>query len=71
MWWPSTDTVHFDGGHLPVWDDQAKTYLAERRIEFVKVGRHVRISESALAGFIEAGKVSPPTAADVSIHGWA
>ena len=39
--------------------------IAERRIEFVKVGRHVRISESALANFIEAGKVSPLTAADL------
>jgi excisionase family DNA binding protein len=39
--------------------------IAERRIEFVKVGRHVRISESALADFIEAGKVSPLTAADL------
>jgi excisionase family DNA binding protein len=39
--------------------------IAERRIEFVKVGRHVRISESALAGFIEAGRVEPLTAARV------
>ena len=29
--------------------------IAQRRIEFVKVGRHVRISESALAEFIERG----------------
>ena len=33
--------------------------VAERRIEFVRVGRHVRISESALADFIEAGRVAP------------
>ena len=33
--------------------------IAERRIEFVKVGRHVRISEAALAEFIEAGRVRP------------
>ena len=33
--------------------------IAERRIEFVRVGRHVRISESALAVFIEAGRVAP------------
>jgi excisionase family DNA binding protein len=39
--------------------------IAQRRIEFVKVGRHVRITESALADFIEAGKVSPFTAADL------
>ncbi len=32
--------------------------IAERRIEFVKVGRHVRISESALAEFIEAAASS-------------
>jgi excisionase family DNA binding protein len=35
--------------------------IAERRIEFVKVGRHVRISESALADFIDAGRVEPLT----------
>jgi excisionase family DNA binding protein len=39
--------------------------IAERRIEYHKVGRHVRISESALADFIAAGKVSPLTGADV------
>ena len=33
--------------------------IAERRIEFVRVGRHVRISEPALAAFIEAGRVAP------------
>ncbi len=39
--------------------------IAERRIEFVKVGRHVRISEAALAQFIEAGRVEPMTGTDV------
>ncbi len=38
--------------------------IAERRIEFVKVGRHVRISEAALADFIEAGRIPPVTTAD-------
>ncbi|HUY49700.1 MAG TPA: helix-turn-helix domain-containing protein [Streptosporangiaceae bacterium] len=33
--------------------------IAERRIEFVKIGRHVRISESALTEFLEAGKELP------------
>ena len=33
--------------------------IAERRIEFHKVGHHVRISETALADFIEAGRVQP------------
>jgi excisionase family DNA binding protein len=33
--------------------------IAERRIQFVRVGRHVRIPMSALAYFIEAGTVEP------------
>jgi excisionase family DNA binding protein len=37
--------------------------IAERRIEFVKIGRHVRISEAALVQFIEAGRVEPMTGA--------
>ena len=35
--------------------------IAERRIEFVRVGRHVRIQESALAQFIRSGTVAPLT----------
>jgi excisionase family DNA binding protein len=33
--------------------------IAERRIEFVHVGRHVRIPLSALAQFVAAGTVEP------------
>jgi excisionase family DNA binding protein len=33
--------------------------IAERRIRFVRVGRHVRISESAVRDFIAAGLVEP------------
>ncbi len=33
--------------------------IDERRIEYHKVGRHVRISERALAEFIEAGRIAP------------
>jgi excisionase family DNA binding protein len=36
--------------------------IAERRIRFVRVGRHVRIPESALREFIEAGTVEPISA---------
>jgi excisionase family DNA binding protein len=39
--------------------------IAERRIEFVKVGRHVRISEPALAAFIDAGRVHAMTPPDI------
>lgn len=33
--------------------------IAERRIRFVRVGRHVRIPESALVEFIAAQTVEP------------
>lgn len=33
--------------------------IAERRIRFVRIGRHVRIPESALREFIGAGLVEP------------
>ena len=37
----------------------ARRLVAERRITFVRVGRHVRIPESALRQFIDAGTVDP------------
>ncbi|MEU8344698.1 helix-turn-helix domain-containing protein [Spirillospora sp. NPDC048832] len=39
--------------------------IAERRIRFVKLGRFVRIPESALREFVAAGLVEPMTASDV------
>jgi hypothetical protein len=27
VWWPSTNEARFDGGHLPVWDEDKATYL--------------------------------------------
>lgn len=39
--------------------------IAERRIRFVKLGRFVRIPESALREFVSAGLVEPMTASDV------
>jgi excisionase family DNA binding protein len=33
--------------------------IAERRIRFVRIGRHVRIPESAVVAMIEAGTVEP------------
>ncbi|MEV8310441.1 excisionase family DNA-binding protein [Streptomyces flavidovirens] len=35
--------------------------IAERRIVFVKVGRHVRIPESALTDFVARNTVQPIT----------
>ncbi|MFI2350889.1 excisionase family DNA-binding protein [Streptomyces sp. NPDC019443] len=33
--------------------------IAERRVTFVRVGRHVRIPEGALSAFIDANTVQP------------
>jgi excisionase family DNA binding protein len=33
--------------------------IAERRIRFVRIGRHVRIPASALAEFVNSGTVEP------------
>lgn len=35
--------------------------IAERRIRFVRVGRHVRIPVTALEEFVSAGTVEPVT----------
>ena len=40
-------------------DSFPRRLISERRIRFVRVGRHVRIPESALAEFIAAGTVQP------------
>jgi excisionase family DNA binding protein len=39
--------------------------IAERRIAFVKLGRHVRIAETDIEAFIEAGRVDPLSPPDV------
>ncbi|MER6049717.1 excisionase family DNA-binding protein [Streptomyces sp. NPDC001793] len=39
--------------------------IAERRVEFVHIGRHVRIPASAVEAFIQEGTVAPITAASV------
>jgi excisionase family DNA binding protein len=41
----------------------ARRLIAERRIRFTHVGRHVRIPESAVLEFIQAGMVEPVTPA--------
>ena len=39
--------------------------IAERRIRFLRLGRHVRIPESALTEFVQGGMVEPIRASDV------
>jgi excisionase family DNA binding protein len=61
-------TVEAAAEHLSTSVRFIRRLIAERRIEFVRVGRHVRISETALAEFIEAGRIEPLTAANLR-HG--
>ena len=39
--------------------------IAERRIEFVKLGRHVRLTEADVADFIESGRITPLDASHI------
>lgn len=52
-------TVEEAGTRLGTTERFPRRLIAERRIAFVKVGRHVRIPESALAAYIEAHTVQP------------
>ena len=54
-------TVEAAAGRLSTSPRFVRRLIAERRIEFVKVGRHVRISESTLNDFIQSGVVKPMT----------
>ena len=47
---------------LSTTDRFPRRLIEERRIRFVRVGRHVRIPESALREFVNAGMVEPVTA---------
>jgi excisionase family DNA binding protein len=60
---PALLTVEAAAERLSTSSRFIRRLIAERRIEFVKVGRHVRISESALHDFIDAGRVEPLTTA--------
>ncbi|MDQ2873928.1 MAG: helix-turn-helix domain-containing protein [Actinomycetota bacterium] len=39
--------------------------IAERRIAYVKIGRHARIAESGIAAFIAAGRITPMDASRI------
>jgi len=42
--------------------------ISERRIAFVKVGRHVRLAESVLDAYVEANTVQPVTRRRIRSH---
>lgn len=52
-------TVREAGQVLGTTERFPRRLIAERRIRFVKLGRHVRIPESALAEFVDHGIVEP------------
>jgi excisionase family DNA binding protein len=54
-------TVEMAADRLSASPRFVRRLIAERRIEFVKLGRHVRITEAALSEFIESGRVEPMT----------
>ncbi|MFD6990393.1 excisionase family DNA-binding protein [Streptomyces sp. NPDC059943] len=46
----------------------ARRLIEERRITFVKVGRHVRIPESAIETYVTANTVEPITLRPMSLR---
>jgi excisionase family DNA binding protein len=52
-------TVDQAAERLGTTDRFPRRLIAERRIAFVKVGRHVRIPEGVLDAYIEANTVQP------------
>ena len=43
---------------MGVGERMIRRLVAERRIEFIKVGKHVRISDEAIQQFLQAGTVA-------------
>lgn len=52
-------TVDEAAAQMNVGPRYIRRLVAERRIEFVKVGRHIRVPESSIDAFITAGTVRP------------
>lgn len=53
-------TVDEAAGMLNTKPRFVRRLIAERRIGFHHIGRHVRIAEADLKAFVEAGRVDPP-----------
>ena len=45
------------GDYLRTGERFIRRLIAERRIDYVKLGKHVRVQRSVLDGFIQAGRV--------------
>jgi excisionase family DNA binding protein len=46
------------GDYLRTGEQFVRRLIAERRISYVKLGKHVRLQRSALDAFIDSGRVS-------------
>ena len=62
-------TVPEAAAHLNTSDRFVRRLIAERRIAFHHVGRHVRIAVADLDAFVQAGRVEPITLRSVG-HGY-
>jgi excisionase family DNA binding protein len=52
-------TVEEAAGRLGTSVRFVRRLIAERRIAYIKVGRHVRIAESDLINYVTAGRIEP------------
>jgi len=54
-------TTYFDcaaaGAYLGTGERFVRRLVAERRIPYVKIGKHVRLAEADLAAFLAAGRI--------------
>ena len=57
------------GDYLCTGERFVRRLIAERRIDYVKLGKHVRVQRSVLDGFIQAGRVlRVPDVRGPSVH---
>ncbi len=61
-------TVREAAAYLSTSERFVRRLIAERRIRFYRVGRHIRFSVTDLRSFVVAGQVDPITAQDVRRH---
>jgi len=59
-------TVQEAADHLNTSVRFVRRLIAERRIAFHRVGRHIRLAVADLDAFVEAGRVSPITIREVA-----
>ena len=61
-------TVRGAAAYLATSERFVRRLIAERRIRFYRVGRHIRFAVADLRAFVETGRVEPITAQAVRRH---